>query len=124
MTRVTVETIRAAEIDALRQWFPAGARVLEIGGARGHQAHAIASWGAAVESIDVAGRDVGGALVFPVRDYDGRHIPFADDSFDIVFSSNVLEHVPHIRELLGEMRRVLRPGGVAIHAMPSPTWRL
>src|SRR3954451_15708430 len=122
MTRVTVETIRAAEIDALRQWFPAGARVLEIGGARGDQARAIASWGAAVESIDVAGRDVGGLLVFPVRDYDGFHIPFADHVYYVIFSSNVLEHVPHIHDLLMEMRRVLRLGGVAIHVMPSPTW--
>lgn len=36
--------------------------------------------------------------IFPVPDYDGHHIPFADSTFDIVFSSNVMEHIPHVSD--------------------------
>ncbi len=43
--------------------------------------------------------------------FDGVTIPFADDSFDVVFCKQVLEHVRHPGPLLGEVRRVLAPGG-------------
>lgn len=43
--------------------------------------------------------------------YDGVTIPFADGSFDIVFSNQVFEHVRYPEQLLAEVRRVLDPGG-------------
>ena len=43
--------------------------------------------------------------------YDGRRLPFEDDSFDLVFCKQVLEHVEDPAELLGEVARVLEPGG-------------
>ena len=41
-----------------------------------------------------------------------NEIPFEDSSFDAVFSHNVLEHLQHPEEVLSEMYRVLKPGGV------------
>jgi len=118
-----MEDIRRAELLDLREYFPPGIRVLELGGGHGVQAAVLASWGCVVQSVDLAGRDIHGDLAFPIQDYDGVHIPFGDDSFDIVFSSNVLEHVVSLRELLGETRRVLVSGGTGLHLMPSPAWR-
>ena len=37
---------------------------------------------------------------------------FPDDSFDIVVCNQMYEHVPDARQLLGEIRRILVPGGV------------
>lgn len=39
----------------------------------------------------------------------------ADASVDLVLSSSVLEHVRDLRSLIGELRRVLRPGGSMLH---------
>ena len=61
---------------------------------------------------------------FPIKDYDGRTIPLPDASVDVVFSSNVLEHVPDLSRMHAEIRRVLAPGGICIHVVPTHTWRL
>jgi SAM-dependent methyltransferase len=49
-------------------------------------------------------------------------IPFDDDSFDLVFSVTVFEHVQDYDSALAEIRRVLKPGGVAVHVFPPP-WK-
>ena len=59
-----------------------------------------------------------------MQDYDGFTIPFDDNYFDIVFSSNVLEHIPHVVEFQKELHRVLKPSGKAVHLLPSSRWRL
>lgn len=43
---------------------------------------------------------------------DSKDLPFEDNSFDAVFSSAMLEHVPEREKALDEMIRVLKPGGV------------
>jgi ubiquinone/menaquinone biosynthesis C-methylase UbiE len=44
---------------------------------------------------------------------DAEQLPFADDSFDIVYSWGVLHHSPNTPQAIQEVRRVLRPNGVA-----------
>jgi SAM-dependent methyltransferase len=43
--------------------------------------------------------------------FDGRSIPFPDESFDLCVSDWVLEHVEHPEEHFREVKRVLKPGG-------------
>jgi SAM-dependent methyltransferase len=43
--------------------------------------------------------------------FDGERLPFEDGSFELVYCKQVLEHVARPRELLGEVARVLAPGG-------------
>jgi len=55
--------------------------------------------------------------------YDGKKLPFENSTFDIVFSSNVLEHLPNLDEIQKEFSRVLNNNGICIHILPSSSWR-
>lgn len=44
---------------------------------------------------------------------DAENLPFAADSFDIVYSWGVLHHSPNTARAIAEVHRVLRPGGTA-----------
>lgn len=48
-----------------------------------------------------------------------EHLPQASDSFDLVFSHEVLEHVADDRTSAAEMVRVLKPGGRAVVFAPN-----
>ncbi len=98
----------------------AQAAVLEIGGADGRVASLLARRCRHVASVDIA---VPPAPLFPVQPYDGHRLPFADDSFDLLYSSHVMEHVRHFDAFQGELLRVLRPGGLALHVVPTAGWR-
>jgi SAM-dependent methyltransferase len=115
--------LRQAELEIVKGWFRPGMRILEVGGGNGLQASEISSWGCDVSSIDLSTRFRPPQVYFPVEDYDGVNIPFADESFDLVFSSNVLEHVQALPQLLAEIRRVLKPQGLVLHLLPTSAWR-
>lgn len=44
--------------------------------------------------------------------YDGKTLPFSDESVDVIYTSDVLGHVEDVPSWLREVNRVLRPGGV------------
>jgi SAM-dependent methyltransferase len=115
--------MRERELDGVVPFFPAGAAVLEIGAGAGWQAKALSALGFKVEAIDVPDSNYVETRVWPVQAYDGTHIPFEDARFDVVFSSNVLEHVKDLEGLEKEIHRTLKPGGTVIHVLPTPSWR-
>ncbi len=60
---------------------------------------------------------------------DGSRLPFADGSFDRLVCTEVFEHVSNDREVLAELVRVLRPGGLMVVSVPDELserllWRL
>jgi SAM-dependent methyltransferase len=50
---------------------------------------------------------------------DAGGIPYADGTFDVVISDNVLEHLDRPEEVFREVARVLRPGGVFLFKTPN-----
>ena len=118
-----LDTLRTAEIDKVLPLFPPGARILEIGAGTGKQALELQQHGFDVTAIEIPDSNYAANRVYPIVDYDGRHIPLPDGTFDVVFSSNVLEHVPDLKQMHAEIRRVLKPSGICIHILPTHTWR-
>jgi SAM-dependent methyltransferase len=66
------------------------------------------------------------------HNYDVQDLPFSDGSFDIAVCNAVLEHVEHPERAIGELARVLRPGGRVwvevpfnqpFHGAPGDFWR-
>jgi SAM-dependent methyltransferase len=46
-------------------------------------------------------------------------LPFPDDTFDVVTALDLLEHLDDDAAAMGEIRRVLRPGGIAVLTLPA-----
>ena len=59
-----------------------------------------------------------GAVVEGVRCEDLSHLSYPDASFDLVLTSETLEHVPDLPAALAEIRRVLAPGGRHLFTVP------
>lgn len=93
-----------------------GAAVLDVGGGPGYFADAFERRGAHYLPLDAdvgemsaRGHPASGSVVG-----SGTQLPFFDGSFDVAFSSNVLEHVAQPWKMADEMVRVTRSGGVVV----------
>jgi SAM-dependent methyltransferase len=49
----------------------------------------------------------------------GESIPYTDETFELVFSDNVLEHLSDPKKVFSEILRVLKPGGVFLAKTPN-----
>lgn len=61
--------------------------------------------------------------VKPSLQGDAMVLPFADEVFDWIVCTEVLEHIPHPQHALAEFHRVLKPGGQAYITTPL-SWGL
>jgi SAM-dependent methyltransferase len=59
-----------------------------------------------------------GAFQNGIRHEDAQSLSFADASFSLVLSSETLEHIPDLDKALGEIHRVLEPGGAHLFTIP------
>lgn len=92
-----------------------GRFVLDLGCGPGHYSAALTRAGASVVGVDLDEADLRAASAArntAVR-ADAPRLPFPDAAFDGVFCSNMLEHTPEPSLVLGEIERVVRPGGWA-----------
>jgi predicted SAM-dependent methyltransferase len=99
------KTIAAKHRDGFVARYLSGANILDIG-FRGYSEG----------GLPIVPQAKGIDLDYP--GYDGKRLPFADDSQDAVFSSHCLEHIEDFRGALREWHRVLRAGGFLIIAVP------
>ncbi len=128
-TRHFFDSIEQARYREYAPWMPelmgfdqfAGARLLEVGCGMGTDLLQFARGGAFCTGVDLTPRSVeitrhrfalynekGSFLIA-----DGERLPFASESFDVVYSNGVLHHTPDTAGAIRELHRVLKPGGVA-----------
>ncbi len=99
-----------------------GKTVLDVGCGAGVDLARFARGGAVVTGVDLAPSAIALAQAnfaqqglrgtFEVA--DGEHLPFASESFDLVFAHGVVQYTANPQQLVDECRRVLKPGGTAI----------
>jgi SAM-dependent methyltransferase len=98
----------------------AGKQVLEIGLGEGAESERLIRHAARWSGVDLTAEAVERVrtrLTLRELPYEELRqgtvldLPFADNSFDMVFSHGVLHHVPEIKQAQSEIHRVLRPGG-------------
>ncbi len=96
-----------------------GKRALDVGTGRGELARYLAQSGWEVTAVDLSPRMLAFArkearhrgLSIRFQPGDAERLPFADGSFQVVVSRNLLWTLPHPLQALREWRRVLQPGG-------------
>ncbi|HVS83649.1 MAG TPA: class I SAM-dependent methyltransferase [Pyrinomonadaceae bacterium] len=126
-TREFFDSVERHRYTEYAPWMPevmgfndfAGARLLEVGCGMGTDLLQFARGGAKVTGVDLTPRSIeisrqhlavyGERGDFAIT--DGEHLPFADESFDVVYSNGVLHHTPDTAGALREVHRVLRTGG-------------
>jgi 2-polyprenyl-6-hydroxyphenyl methylase/3-demethylubiquinone-9 3-methyltransferase len=104
-----------------------GLRVLDLGCGKGRFAAALTEDGAMVTGLDRSAVMLAGAAAAHFGRVRGsaRRLPLADGAFDAVMAVEVFEHLPAaaLDQVLGEVRRVLRPGGtLAILDKNAASW--
>lgn len=104
--------------------------VLDLGCNNGYGANELARSCRQVVGVDVSPsaiadakqRYVADGLTFGV--IDGTVLPFQAETFDVVTSFQVIEHLADTRAYLAEIARVLKPGGLAMFTTPNARIRL
>jgi SAM-dependent methyltransferase len=96
-------------------------QILDVGCGTGANLEMLSRFGEA-EGVDVSAE----ALAFcrtrglqSVHQGEAEHLPYHDNSFDLVTGLDVVEHLDDDLAALKEMRRVLRPGGRALFFVPA-----
>jgi len=128
-TREFFDQVEAYRYNEYAPWMPRlmefekfrDARLLEVGCGMGTDLLQFARGGARSTGIDLTPRSVeitrhrfrlyGAEGDFMIS--DGEHLPFRNESFDVVYSNGVLHHTPDTAGAVREVHRVLKSGGVA-----------
>ena len=111
---------RAAELKALRHCH-FSEPVLEIGCGNGRFASLLlprVDWGVDLNPREVELCSRHNRVYRRIDCMDARRLRFANGVFATVFANCVIEHIPDLRRVLAECRRVLRPGGSFIATVP------
>ena len=121
-------------VDFDRLGVSAGTTAIDIGAGQGRHSYEMFRRGADVIAFDqsdsdmaevsemfdamIAEKQVPASAKARTEVGDALHLPYADNAFDVVLMSEILEHIPDDTDAIAEMARVLAPGGHAAVTVP------
>lgn len=112
--------VKAALLLDLVATLPAPVRLLDVGCGTGIMHGPLARASVDIHGVDVSAASLDEAAArnpqVDYRHYDGRRLPYDDQSFDVAFACCVLHHVAVAdwTAFVAEMARVVRPGGMVV----------
>lgn len=112
--------VLARALDSLARAGTKPGRALDIGAAGGGNTRVLRSrgWNATALEYGAEGAAVAHGRNIPVIRGDAVRLPLGDETMDLVVAYDVLEHIEDDKAASDEIARVLRPGGVALIAVP------
>ena len=95
-------------------------RILSVGASHGSELAYLSQYGD-VTGIDVCDKALADCRKsgFQVEKADITSCKFPDESFDVVFAMDVLEHIPDHKKAYAEIFRLLKPGGHVVITVPA-----
>lgn len=126
MNPLDLDRRKAAIFKRMLSGFPlSGLRTVDVGCGTGEMSTRAEAGGASVVAVDIGFRLLEITRSKSVRrvvQADALLLPFVEGSFDLVISSECIEHTHDGRRAVGEMLRVLRPGGHLALTCPNRSW--
>jgi 2-polyprenyl-6-hydroxyphenyl methylase / 3-demethylubiquinone-9 3-methyltransferase len=107
----------------LHGWKAQGRTALDVGCGGGIMAEEVAALGFTVTGVDPSENSLAtarrhaleGGLHIKYDRASGESLPYPDDTFDLVYCCDVLEHVDDVDRTIAEAARVLKPGGIYLY---------
>jgi|TARA_B110000495_G_C22898326_1_gene524147 SAM-dependent methyltransferase len=113
--------MRQDELNVALKKFPKGKniKILELGGGDGYIAKCLAE-----QNYDIISTDINPKFpsMFPVRKIIDEKLDFSPETFDLIFTSQVIAHVENLELFFDEVKKVLKKDGLMINLVPSTGW--
>lgn len=126
----SLENLRKREIEIVFEGIDENlGRGLELGAGNGFQSQLLINYLDILIATDLNEERLPGNsslanIQYEILDAEKVGEKYSEDSFDLVYSSNLLEHLPNVEKCLAGVRRVIKQDGLVVHILPSPGWRL
>ncbi len=123
-----LHALRRRQLDALFSNCPEKVfeNGIEIGAGDGCQSAILAKYSPKLICTEMnperLGRKNTETIEYQVLDAEEIGSTFPHGHFDLIFSSNMLMHLPHLNKALTGVRDVLKDDGITIHVLPNPFW--
>lgn len=95
--------------------------LLDIGTGSGHIASFLSDYCSNIVSVDLSDQRVV-SQGYEFVEIKSEKLPFDNDSFDVVISNQVIEHIPNQELHVSEIFRILSPRGIVYSATPNKYW--
>lgn len=123
--------IREEEINFIKDLFYDcnNKSILELGCGDGFQSKLIKNYFNSIISTDLNEKRmnfdlINQGIILEVLDAELVGEKYSEESFDFIFSSNMIEHLPNYKKCLYGIKEVLKSDGIAIIILPNTLWRL
>lgn len=94
-------------------------KILEIGCGRGYTTKKVQRIAPQTFGIDLNSKAIQSGVAQNLQTMNAETLEFPDNTFDKIYAFHTIEHIPNIAKALGEMVRVLKPGGKIMLVYPA-----